>query len=296
MFCWIASFILLWKKKNPMFIAAHILITILFSFTRDTWPYVIVLFYLLISIFTLFSRRSFLRKALLLLTCSVMLFFVQLNTARVGHRQRLPLMNTMAVRILHDPDYTAWFEVRGMPDVQKLHPIYRKVNVNVDSDRHKIWNIYWNKDYHAFSDWTINDGRQAYTKFLITHPSYFLFFHESRQELNRIFAYNLWYTPNLRGYSKLTEPLFPLFGVMSVSIISLILVILVFIKRKAVLLFPVLLYLIFLANVFLSYNADALEVERHLFVTMIAIQMIGVIAVALIFDQTLNSLPSRKKQ
>jgi uncharacterized membrane protein YphA (DoxX/SURF4 family) len=191
----------------------------------------------------------------------------------------------MAVRILHDPDYTAWFEVRGMPDVQKLHPIYRQIDVNVDSDRHKIWNIYWNKDYQAFSDWTINDGRKVYTHFLITHPSYFFLFHESRQQLNRIFAYNLWYTPTLRGYSKITDKLFPFFGMISVSVLCLILVILFFIKRKAVLLLPILLYLIFFANVFLSYNADALEVERHLFITIIAIQMIGVIAVALILDQ-----------
>jgi hypothetical protein len=292
LFCWIASFILVWKKKNLLFILFHILVTIFFSFSRDTWPYIIILFYFLISVFTVFSRRSFFPKAFFLLTCSVILFFVQLNTSRVGHRHRLPLMNTIAVRILTNPDYTAWFEVRGMPDVKILHPKYRRVDITLDSDRHKIWNIYWNKDYNAFSDWTENEGRQVYMKFLLSHSSYFFLFHETKQQLQRIFAYNLWYTPEIRGYSRLTESLFPLFGRVSVSLFCVLLIILFFRKRDPILLFPVLLWLIFFANIFLSYNADALEVERHLFITMIAIQLIGFISLALILDHVNTQSPS----
>jgi hypothetical protein len=282
--CWIASFLLVWKKKNPFYLLIHILVTILFSFSRDTWPYIIILFYFLISVFTVFSQRSFFPKAFFLFTCSVILFFVQLNTARVGHRHRLPLMNTIAVRILSNPDYTAWFEVHGMPDVKILHPKYRRVDITLDSDRHKIWNIYWNKDYNAFSNWTENEGRQVYMKFLLSHPSYFFLFHETKQQLRRIFAYNLWYTPEIRGYSRLTEPIFPFFGFVSVSVFCFLLIILFFRKRDPVLLLPVLLWLIFFANVFLSYNADALEVERHLFITMIALQLIGFLSLAVILD------------
>jgi hypothetical protein len=53
-----------------------------------------------------------------------------------------------------------------------------------------------------------------------------------------------------------------------------------------------LLWLIFFANVFLSYNADALEVERHLFITMIAIQLTGFISLALILDHVNTQSPS----
>ncbi len=297
LFCWIASFLMIWKKKNLFFILFHLLLTVLFSFSRDTWPYIIILFYFLISVFTLFSQRSFFTKAFFLLTCSVILFFIQLNTARVGHRHRLPLMNTMTVRILSNPGYTAWFEVRGMPDVKLLHPIYRGVDVNLDSDRHKIWNLYWNENYKAFSDWTSDKGRNEYMRFLISHPSYFFLFHENKRQLQRIFAYNLWYTPKIRGYSLLTEPVFPFFGFISVSVFCILLVILFFRKRDPILLFPVLLWLIFFANVFLLYNSDALEVERHLFITMIAIQLIGFISVGLILDHviTTSSKPSSKE-
>jgi hypothetical protein len=284
MFCWLASFLVLWKKRTLPLLLLHILITILFSFTRDTWPYIIVLFYFLILLFAIFCEKSFLTRAIFLLICSVILFFAQLNTARVGSRNRLPLMNTIAVRILTNPQYTAWFEVRGMPDIKTLHPIYRNIDVNIDQDRHKIWNLYWNHDYKAFSDWTISEGRTTYIKFLLTHPSYFFLFNETQPQLKRIFASPLWYTPCLRGYSKLTEPVFPLFGSISSSILGIILIILYFRKREPVILFPVLLWLIFFANVFLSYNADALEVERHLFITLIAIQLIGFISVPLILD------------
>lgn len=288
LFCWIASFLLMWKKKNLFFILVHLPVTILFSFTRDTWPYIIILFYMLVSVFTLVSKRSFFPKVFFLLACSVILFLVQLNTAQVGHRHRLPLMNSFAVRILSNPDYTAWFELRGMPDVKKLHPVYRHVDITLDSDRHKIWNLYWNPDYQGFSDWTIDKGRKEYMKFMLAHPSYFFLFHETKQQIQRIFAYNLWYTPEIRGYSRLTESVFPLFKIISVSFFCLLLVFLFFRKKDPVLLFPVLLWLIFIANVFLSYNSDALEVERHLFITMIAIQLIGITSIGLILDQGIS--------
>jgi hypothetical protein len=129
-------------------------------------------------------------------------------------------------------------------------------------------------------------------KFLLTHPSYFFLCHETGQELRRIFAYNLWYTPGIRGYSLLTEPVFPLFGILSASLFFVVLIILFFRKRDPILLFPVMLWLIFFANVFLSYNADALEVERHLFITMIAIQLTGFISLALILDHVNTQSPS----
>jgi hypothetical protein len=292
LFIWIASFLLVWKKKNLLFLLFHILVMILFSFSRDTWPYILILFYFLVTVYTIFSHRSIFPKAFFLLSFAVILFFVQLNTAKVGQRHRLPLMNTLAVRILNNPDFTAWFEVRGMPEVKILHPVYRKVDVSIDSDRHKVWNLYWNKDYKAFSDWTIRDGRQVYMKFLLSHPGYFFLLHESKPQLRRILAYNLWYTPSLRGYSRITEPIFPFFGIISVSVFCLLLIFLFYRKRDPVLLFPVLLWLIFVANVFLSYNADALEVERHLFITMIAIQLIGFISLALFLDHVKTESPS----
>ena len=55
-------------------------------------------------------------------------------------------------------------------------------------------------------------------------------------------------------------------------------------RRQQVLLAPVALALFTLLNVILSYNADALEVERHLFTTNILIQLTGFWAVALIWE------------
>jgi hypothetical protein len=290
--CWIASFLFIIEKKRWYFVLLHMLITILFSFTRDTWPYILLLFYFLIAGYTVFTKNLFFAKSMLLLCFSVILLFVQLMTANAGHRHRLPLMNTMAVRILPNPDYTAWFEVRGVPDVKKLHSVYRTIDINSDADRHKIWNLYWNKDYSAFNDWTLLKGRREYMNFMISHPSYFFLFHENKQQLKRIFATNLWYTPSLRGYSRLTEPVFPLFGPVSVTIFCVLLIFLYFRKKDPMLLFPVLLWLIFFANVFLTYNADALEVERHLFITMIGIQLVGIMAVGLIVDQVNTQSPS----
>jgi hypothetical protein len=45
-----------------------------------------------------------------------------------------------------------------------------------------------------------------------------------------------------------------------------------------------LLALFTLLNAVLSYNGDALEVDRHLYTTMILVQLIGFWSVALIWD------------
>ena len=52
--------------------------------------------------------------------------------------------------------------------------------------------------------------------------------------------------------------------------------------------FPVMISFVFMANVFISYNSDALEVERHLFITVIMIHLIIFLALAILADSLFN--------
>jgi hypothetical protein len=51
------------------------------------------------------------------------------------------------------------------------------------------------------------------------------------------------------------------------------------------LLFPLIISVIFVLNIFLLYNADTMEVERHLFITMIMVQFISIWAFSLVLDE-----------
>jgi len=58
LFLWIASFLMQYKKKNTWTISLHILITVLFSFTRDSWPYILIIFYTLFYCFSGYKKRE----------------------------------------------------------------------------------------------------------------------------------------------------------------------------------------------------------------------------------------------
>jgi hypothetical protein len=72
---------------------------------------------------------------------------------------------------------------------------------------------------------------------------------------------------------------------LTALILFLVLLVLLFSKqRQQILLVPVYLAIVSAFNVLLSYNADTLEVERHLFITGIMIQFLSIVALTLILD------------
>ncbi len=121
-------------------------------------------------------------------------------------------------------------------------------------------------------------------KFLITHPEFTFLLKENKQQLSKIFAYNLPYTGGVNGYSRCVQFIFPIFNIWIVISLALGLLI-AFIKDRFVfLLFPLIFIIVFFFNVLLSYNADVFEVERHLFITNIVIQFLGILSFAVLID------------
>ena len=73
--------------------------------------------------------------------------------------------------------------------------------------------------------------------------------------------------------------------------ISAILLLLIFLKRKdAADVVPVIIAVTFAINIFLLYNADTMEVERHLFITMVMVQFISIWAYSLILDECVRRI------
>jgi hypothetical protein len=288
LFCWIASFILAWKKRKWYFWVVHILIMILFSFTRDTWPYMLILWYPLFSFSAFLWERSLLKPLLVISLLSVVLFFVQQNTARTGQRYRVPMLNIITVRIICNDEYTEWFKARGMPCTDSLVKKYRYIDINLDPDRHKIWNLYGNTEYEPLWKWVLDKGKAEYMKFLVAHPSYTFLIKETDQQRKRIFAWDLWYAGEVAGYSTAFRNLFPIFSPWWILVVNLLLIVQFFRKKKLIMIFPVMISFVFMANVFISYNSDALEVERHLFITVIMIHLIIFLALAILADSLFN--------
>ena len=99
----------------------------------------------------------------------------------------------------------------------------------------------------------------------------------------------------INGYRLYTEYFLPLFSLIPL-LFNVILLLWIFIKtRNSTFLLPVVMAIVFLFNVLLLYNADTMEVERHLFITMIMVQILEIWTLALIFDEIISRFSIKSK-
>lgn len=286
MFLWIASFLLVIHKRTNSTIILHVFITILFSFTRDSWPYILIIFYGIFTLIALLWDKKMLIYTVFFLVLSGSIFMIQQKSALIGQRYRLPIMNNIVFRILPNKEYLQWFTDRGMPDEELLKKKYSHLDAP-----EKIYPIYTDSTLIKFSDWAGKEGRPLYMKFIMTHPSYLFLLNETPSNLNRIFAYDIGYTDEVRGYSLLSQFVFPVFNTFIVLILNIFLIYLFIKENRLIWLLPIVFIVIMAFNAFLLYIADSMEVERHLFVTNIMIQFIGILSVCFILDSKFfNSL------
>jgi len=294
--CWIASFLFLLRERNWFTLAAHALIIVLFAFTRDPWPYLLLAFYLMLMLFSLLNARHLFKTALAFSFLCLVLLAVSTRSAAIGQRRSLPLINTIVLRIIPNEQYSRWFAERGLPLVGRLTAEFRgtawspdRSAINRDAIL-RIYQIYADPEYRVLFQWCNSRGERTYVQFLLTHPSFALLFNESADQLKRILVYDTGLpraARDYRGYSALAEHIFPVFSLSSLLVLILSCVVLYMKQKREVLLVPVSLAVLFLINVLLVYNADALEVERHLYLTVVMIQLLGIIALAFVVDSGL---------
>jgi len=280
MFMWFGTFLLYVKIKKTSTFIFHICITILFSFTRDSWPYILLIFYLSYFILSFKLEKGMSRKYLTLFTFSLILFFVQQHTAKTGERYRLPVLNNIVYRILPNADYTNWFKKEGLPCLNELQKEYSN-----SANYKAIYPLYLNDStYKDLHHWASEKGNTVYMKFLLTHPSQLFLLDETKENLDRIFAYDLTYATGEQGLSRFSSYIFPLFNPFALLILIGFYCYLCFKNNSTNWMFPAITTLICVENAFLLYNADALEVERHLFFTNVLMQFIGMLVTIYIFD------------
>ena len=285
LFLWIGTFIIYFNKRTPFYLFIHCCVAILFSFTRDSWPYVLVLFYAIVFLVFVFRDKRFIKAASILFFLSIIIFIVQGKSSEIGQRTKLPLINTLILRILPEKENYNWFVVRGMPMAGFIKLRFTGLDLKKEPDRWKLWSTYRDPEYQPLRDWASLKGKNLYVAFLLSHPKYTLLIDEPKDNLKRIFSVYPGYITSINGYSCYSEKWFPFFSPLSLLIFILLLGWIFFKTQNVAILFPVILSFLFLFHVFLIYNADTCEVERHLFITMIMVQFISLIAISFILDQ-----------
>lgn len=278
LFIWLSSFLWYFKKPSYIKLSLHFVMVVLFSFTRDNWPYFLLLFYGMILLIAVIWHRKVLVHSLLSIVLVTAVFFIQQRSAQVGHRHQLPVIHNIVMRVLPNEAYTQWFAARGMPCIDSL-----KANFSdCTNENKKIYKLYRNPDYSEFLEWVKKEGRGTYTRFLISHPSCLFLLNGTTKIRKEIFAHDLLFAGPSMGPGVWVKGVFPLFGSWFVVGLGL-LCSLLFLKSKDLrFLLPPVLIILTTGNVFILYNADAMEVDRHLFITRILMELIGFISISLV--------------
>lgn len=279
LFLWLSTFLSYQKKQNIFTIIIHCLVTILFSFTRDSWPYILIAFYAIYIIYSLLWDKKIKIAYSIFLSVSILLFITQQYTAKVGQRYRLPVLNNIVNRIIPNENYTQWFVDNGMPCKDLLKQKYSNL-----TNFQEIYSLYNDTTFNELHHWAIEKGNVVYMKFLLTHPKVLLLFDEKQPNLKRIFACDFGYTGDMKGISYISFYIFPFFSLLSILLLLIFISFISFRENINQIIFSITLIIIFTLNAFLLYSADAIEVERHLYLTSIMIQFIGIYLITFILD------------
>lgn len=288
---WIAS-LLFWIKFNTrLTILMHILSTLLFLFTRDSWSYMLIFFYVSGCITAYLFSKNLLKPMLVLLLTCCLAFIVQQKAIERGERQKMPIINNLVVRIIQDSSYLNYFASQGMPMGEKLREEYHSVDFRGDENRILIYELYKSKKYQPLFDWVVKSGKNTYLKFMLTHPSYPLMLNEPPDKMKSFFVRNLYqYTREPIGISQYVDSVFPVFSYLALFIFVIVLALINIKRKNPIYIIFTVLYIAFIANALVIYNADSLETDRHLFNDSVLVEIFGAVFLCFILD----SLPVQR--
>lgn len=288
---WISS-LLFWIRFNTrLTFSLHILSVLLFLFTRDSWSYVLILFYVLGFIMAYLFSKNLLKPMLVLLLTCCLAFVVQQKAIERGERQKMPVINNLVVRIIQDSSYLHYFTTKGMPMGKELREEYHTIDFTIEENRILIYELYKSKKYEPLFDWVVKNGKSTYLKFMLTHPSYPLMLNEPSGKMKSFFVRNLYqYTRGPIGISQYVDSVFPVFSYLALFIFVILLALINIKRKNLIYIIFMVLYIVFIANALIIYNADSLETGRHLFNNSVLVEIFG----AIFFCFILDSLPMQR--
>jgi hypothetical protein len=285
MLVWFAAILWYYYKSTWLSVTALMLSSLLLSFTRDNWPYAILLFFISNLALNLWLKTKRIKADAFFVLFSSVVFLFQSYTMKVGERNVIPIFNSIAVRITQNTEYLDWFEKEGMPTRNTLVKNFTGVLTETNKGVEAVYKAYGDSSFIKLFEWIKKDGKAAYQKFILTHPSYFFLQDQTKEEVDRLFAYNVYkYYPKPRGFFANADNFFPIFNNYISVLLLLICTYIYYRSKKVIYLTPFILGTITLINALIVYNADALEVKRHMINTVICRELLSIISVFFVIN------------
>ena len=151
-----------------LYLLAMLLVTIFYSFTRDTNLYLILSGALVFTLAVILKRiPSHSRKYYLIYSVVALgLFIYQNMTVNLGDRWQIHIYDNLVRRFLFDPEALNYFEEAGLPVSQELQDLstmgvaeYQGLLMRSELP-----------EYKSVRDWVNQSGQSTYIRYLIEHP------------------------------------------------------------------------------------------------------------------------------
>ena len=257
-----ASALLLLAKWNFVRLPILLITALLFTFARDDFAYYILMFG--IALLVLLLRTHHWKRILIISSVFVLMFIASNYFASLSLRWYRPLLNTIGLRILPNPNYVSYFEARGMPISPALMERSGK-HLHADNNA-----ILVDPRLEIFRDWIQENGKQEYIRFL--------WFFKADTLQNPFSNLDVIFSPDLYYYSatgfrpiiqnmRLDEILYPRrFGFvlfLFANLVAAALTVVAVYEKKLTWVLPILLILSTYPQAVLVWNADANDLARH---------------------------------
>lgn len=249
-------------KWEPYRLGMFLVSAVLLAFIRDTYAYFLLMVGAGTLIFLFFTRE---RMRVFAISASFLLLFLAVNTlSTYGMRWYMPFMMTMGLRILPNPEYVTYFEVRGMPISDEL---MERAGKPIQADNAAM---YYDPDLQDFRQWAREHGRGEFMRFLWFFKNDT--FQNPLRDIDQIFNPDIYYYA-ATGYRpiltdvRLNELLYPtrfgLLGSLIANVLALLLLYPALQHRQGLWAIPLMLILFSYPQAVLVWNADANDIARH---------------------------------
>ncbi len=262
MILFFASGLWLLAKWTPVRLSVFLIASLLFTFTRDDFSYFVLMLGggLLILLFCTTHWRK-----VLFVSCTLFLmFFVSNSLSSQSLRWYRPLLNTIGLRILPNPDYVAYFENKGMPITPAL---MERSGKHLHADENAI---VVDPRLEAFRTWVQENGKNEFIRFLWFYKADT--FQNLFGDIGIVFSPDLYYytatgfRPIIKD-SRLEEFLYPnrfgFFLFLVANFFAVALSVVGLYEKKLLWFLPISLILLTYPQAILVWNADANDLARH---------------------------------
>lgn len=302
-----------WRRfpRDLLVVACVIIITLLYSFTRDSNPYFIVMAAAIFVVVSLFRNTGLPRKLVIIyFLATILVFLAQDASSNRSNRWQLYMYDHIALRFTDTPEFVDYFARAGMPVNQDL---YKKPDM-----RGSVFQNMLAKDprFAPLRQWMSEHGKATYYGYLLAYPE--MTFSQpliyATQLLNGTSDTVLFTEPTdmyrgpvhknqfiprwIRGLSKLVYPIMPQWTYGLVYLGMICLAALALLRKWS--LVPWIIISTILVTIYplmvIVWHGDPLEMGRHALPIAINFRLAGWLAIAFLVDQSITKFKKKTDQ